>query len=223
MPTRSKPHLPILFAFLAIVAIVLWGYVHWKMGKPERDWDAFKAEMDAKGVPYYFLQLLPTGVPDEENFAYTPILRPLFTYEWNEDGTGFSADNAQTPSKELNKLLKTRLPFRTRKSREWLKDWEITHSKSGDMGWFHGTPLDLGIYQAYFRDKPEWPSPETLGDPAEDVLFAVNQFGEVIEKVVKASKERPRFLPEFPPGAFDKDKLDIYYPSSGSFLLLFWE
>ena len=46
-------------------------------------WENFQAELKAAGEPIHSSELPPPPVPDDQNFAMTPLLAPLLDYEYN--------------------------------------------------------------------------------------------------------------------------------------------
>src|SRR5689334_4818964 len=62
---------------LVVVAIVLGLYENWR---GRRNWEAFRAEWQAKGEVFDFAALVPPPPPAEQNFAATPLLAPLLDY-----------------------------------------------------------------------------------------------------------------------------------------------
>jgi len=45
----------------------------------QRAWDAYRAELVAQGVPMSFEQLQPPAMPDDQNFALTPLIQSLLS------------------------------------------------------------------------------------------------------------------------------------------------
>lgn len=86
MSTTSTPSSPIrrLVMFLAIGAFVLIllllgiiAYVNWR---GHREWTQFRTEWEAKGEKFDFTDFIPAVVPDDQNFAATPLLAGLLDY-----------------------------------------------------------------------------------------------------------------------------------------------
>lgn len=67
----------LLFAFAALVtlAALLIAEENWR-GK--RDWQAFVRDHETRNDPLDFSPYIPAEVPEGENFAMTPVLKPLF-------------------------------------------------------------------------------------------------------------------------------------------------
>ena len=68
-----------------IVALAVVGGVFLNKDPSLKKWEAFKAEMERQGIPCDFKEVLSLEIPDDENFAHTPFLHPVFAFEWNED------------------------------------------------------------------------------------------------------------------------------------------
>jgi|GEM_PF-462645 len=68
-------------AVLATLIAVVW-LIENIRGK--RAWEKFKAEMDAAGETLNPMDLLPDPVPDDQNFAMTPLLAPLLDYTYHK-------------------------------------------------------------------------------------------------------------------------------------------
>ena len=63
---------------MAITLIaLLYAEENWR-GK--RAWENFKREWEAKGERFDLAAFIPKPVPDEQNFAMTPLLAPLLDY-----------------------------------------------------------------------------------------------------------------------------------------------
>ena len=169
-------------------------------------WKAFQKEWEAKGEKFDYRQWIPAPIPSEKNFAHSPLLKPLFETEYDEDsGTFKPAD----PEKHEQ----------ARRLFDDLRDLEDTPNES----WESGQRLDLAAFQESFRkgasprkpgefdkrlkelleangvstdDKAEppprvWPRPAKPGKPAEDILQALGVFTEDMTELARAAKERP--------------------------------
>ncbi len=64
-------------AGLSTLAAMFYAEEDWR-GK--RAWENYKREMEAKGDSFDFAKLVPPPVPDDQNFAMTPFLAPLFDF-----------------------------------------------------------------------------------------------------------------------------------------------
>jgi hypothetical protein len=145
-PTSEPP--PARFGSLARLARVLLCLViclvtlfalftaveNWR-GK--RAWSAYQKEMEAKGVALDLQRLVPPAVPDDQNFAMTPILAPFFDFL---PGTQTYRDtNALVPLGKAFDLL----PTEPRSAGDWRK----------------GEKTDLAGWLAAYKE----PAPGTAG------------------------------------------------------------
>lgn len=78
---KTARRILISLAVLVTLIAVVW-LIENIRGK--RAWDKFKAEMDAAGETLNPMDLLPDPVPDEQNFAMTPLLAPLLDYKYQK-------------------------------------------------------------------------------------------------------------------------------------------
>ncbi len=66
----------VLAAFFTLLAL-LWTEENWR-GK--HAWESYKRELEAKGEKLDLASFIPPRVPDDQNFAMTPFLAPLFDF-----------------------------------------------------------------------------------------------------------------------------------------------
>ena len=67
-------------------------------------WNAAKRQLQENGFPIQWSELVPPGVPDEENFAMSPLFKDLMNWELKPDGT-VDMDAMNVAIEELNKKL----------------------------------------------------------------------------------------------------------------------
>ncbi len=67
----------LIVAGLVTLLALFYAEENWR-GK--RAWESYKREMEAKGEVYDFTKFVPPRVPDDQNFAMTPFLAPLFDF-----------------------------------------------------------------------------------------------------------------------------------------------
>ncbi len=71
----------VLAGVVVLLVAILIGASLYDSRRSRLDWEAHRAAGVAKGIEYDVLALVPTAVPDDENFYATPLLAPLFTDE----------------------------------------------------------------------------------------------------------------------------------------------
>src|SRR4029077_2407727 len=70
---------------LFVIGLALVNHFGW------REWDKYRRDLEAKGESLDWRKFIPPRVPDEQNFAMTPLLRPLFDFV-TEEGHLFPRD-----------------------------------------------------------------------------------------------------------------------------------
>jgi hypothetical protein len=153
-------------------------------------WNQFKHEWEAKGEHFDMAGVAPAPVPDDQNFAMTPIwvesmkarLGPKNARQWFGDKF---AENGRT-----NFIDRLDLNLRRENGR---------NDSPTNGEWASGTITDLKSWQTYFRapvqtnrnsrittnEFPIVPQPQT---PAADVLLALSKYDSTIEELRIASR-----------------------------------
>lgn len=107
----------------------------------DRAWAAEQRRLRELNLPLTFDELVPPMPPDEENFAMSPIMAPLF------DITYTDPDNPVDRGAVWNQEGK----------RQQLQDLGASITavlSSGPWMWMHGRPADLAAMKHEFREKP---------------------------------------------------------------------
>jgi tetratricopeptide (TPR) repeat protein len=150
-------------------------------------WETFKREWEAKGERFDRASVVPPAVPDDQNFALTPIVASCYLRMLDKSGHQIQPENASV----VNRLK-----------------MDIGHSDSptnGTGNWQKSTVSDLKTWQDYYRTLVEttnaFPVPAQPQSPAADVLLALSKYDPAIEELRQASKlSYSRF-----PLEYDKD------------------
>ena len=74
---RITRRLLVVAAVLITFLVLAYTLIDWR-GK--RAWEAYKRDFPTKGGPPDFASYIPPRVPDDQNFAMTPFLAPLFNF-----------------------------------------------------------------------------------------------------------------------------------------------
>jgi hypothetical protein len=82
----------ILFAAAALItlAALVVAEENWRGA---RTWQSYKRAMEAQGERFDGARLIPSQVPDDENFAMTPLFAPIFTLARNDPRQPVMADS----------------------------------------------------------------------------------------------------------------------------------
>lgn len=165
----------VLFGVLASITVLLLARTlsDWQ---GRRAWEAYRAEAEKRGVVFDLEKLMPLPVPDAENFAATPLLRPF-----QSGNPEFAERRAKLGPQAPDE------PFRTDDPQSKLP-WPDKEN------WMLGQRWNLPALHSYYRSStnfPAWPTPRT---PAEDVLKALSHFdAELAELRAAAGRPKTRF------------------------------
>jgi hypothetical protein len=162
-------------------------------------WQKFQHECDAKGEKFDFASVVPPTVPDDKNFALTPIVFTSYGSMLTRDGKFIPYD------KRDNNFVD-----RLKMSVAYNSDWPVTH---GNGDWQTAKMSDLKVWQNYYRTlvakKNEFPVSSQPQTPAQDVLLALSKYDSMIEELREASR-----LPysRFPLNYDSEDPAEILLP-----------
>src|ERR1043166_2780118 len=122
-----------LFVLACLVTLIALFYAeeNWN-GK--RAWEKYKREWEAKGERFDLAAIMPPAVPDDQNFAMTPLLKPLLEYDWTAG----------------------HLSWRDLKGRQRAEGITPYAKNVGNPGpsfgsWKLGECIDLNAWQSYYR------------------------------------------------------------------------
>jgi len=139
-------------------------------------WNKFKHEWEAKGEHFDFASMVPPPVPDDQNFALTPVVASSYLYILDKNGHRINPQNTNV----VNQLGMTIYG-----DADW-KNWPTNGY------WSKGTKTDLNVWQRYYRlvatKTNLFPVPAQPQSPAEDILVALSKYDSVIEELREASR-----------------------------------
>ncbi len=137
-------------------------------------WETHKRALEAEGEKLTIPQLAPPSVPDDQNLALTPLLKPLLDFSHGPNGIVWHDTNGtarlQGISAELEQYPKT---------------------NSLALGSLEkGTFADLAECQAYYDGHNSYPQPAEPGTPAADILVALGKFDPELKELREAAATR---------------------------------
>ncbi|MGD0206197.1 MAG: hypothetical protein ABSC89_01095 [Verrucomicrobiota bacterium] len=139
-------------------------------------WNKFKHEWEAKGEHFDFASMVPPPVPDDQNFALTPVVASSYLYILDKNGHRINPQNTNV----VNRLGMTIYSD---------DDWKNCPTNGY---WAKGTKTDLKGWQHYYRlvatKTNLFPVPAQSQSPAEDVLVALSKYDLAIEELRAASQ-----------------------------------
>jgi hypothetical protein len=156
-----------LACFVTLIALI-YAEEDWR-GK--HDWEKFKREWEAKGEKFDRASAVPLPVPDDQNFALTPIVASSYETLLDKNGHALRPRNTNV----VNRLQIS--PYGDGSLLAW--------PTNGD--WRTARASDLNVWQQYYRALaaktntfPVSPQPQT---PAADVLLALGKYTSTIEEL----------------------------------------
>ena len=176
-------------ACLATLIALFYAEEDWR-GK--QAWESYKRQSKAQGLELDWQAYVPPAVPDDQNFAMTPPFAGLFDYQYTTTHVHWGDTNIWA------RMGRLALGLGSVESK--LKDW------------VYGRPIHLKEWQRWFRKDEEkweggmgrnkrlkvvrsphndWPVPEQAGEPANDVLFALNKVAPDLA-AIRAASARPQ-------------------------------
>ena len=169
---------------MAITLIaLLYAEENWR-GK--RAWENFKREWEAKGERFDLAAFIPKPVPDEQNFAMTPLLAPLLDYRYDQQmkEAKWKDSNAVQRAQQISvSEQKNPPPFGRQKNPP-----PFGRSDKSDF-------TDLRLWQQYYRGNTNFPSRPQPGEAAQDVLFALAKYDSVVQELREANRRPYAIFP----------------------------
>ena len=159
-------------ACFATLIALFYAEENWR-GK--RAWENYRHEWEAKGEKFGFKDIIPPPVPDEKNFAMTPLVNSCYGYILTRDGE-------KIPYEQRDTNLIDRLRFD-------LGDNEWHTNAIGS--WIKGTTSNLKLWQDFYRDLATktnlFAVPSQPQSPAADVLLALGKYDATVAELRQAS------------------------------------
>jgi hypothetical protein len=194
LPRRDQPLFSLktlrmyLFCLASLVTAIALFYAEedWR-GKSA--WARYMRQSKEKGIDLDWRSYIPPPVPEDQNFAMTPLLKPLLDYELTPNGVRWRETNSA--------------------KRESIFSLDLSNqAKRPELGsWSQGRPLNLKEWQVYFRGTNfpadsapaaliqefgrgktvEWPVAPMPQEPAADILLALTRYSAQLDELRQAS------------------------------------
>lgn len=166
-----------LFGVVALVTLValIYAIENWR---GERAWEAMKRELVAQGESLDFRDLIPPQVPDAENFAATPLLKPLLEYTYERDAKG-AMQVVRKDQAAFDRSMAQKLP-------SYVSEGERERRKAGT----EDGRTDWAGWMESFKKSTNFTLPNPAGKPAEDILVMLRKFDNELAELATAS-QRP--------------------------------
>jgi len=157
-------------ACLATLIALFYAEEDWR-GK--HTWEKFKHEWEAKGEKFDLASLAPPVVPDDQNFALTPVIASSYETFLDKKGHALCPRNTNVVNRMEMSIY----------GNNALLAWPT----NGNGDWRAARTGNLDVWQQYYRALaaktnafPVLPQPQT---PAADVLLALSKYASTIEEL----------------------------------------
>ncbi len=179
-------------ACFATLIALFYAVENWR-GK--RAWEQHKREWEAKGEKFTVAGVAPAPVPEDQNFALTPLLKPVYEF------TRVHGQVVWADTNGLNRLQQIRADLRPdRESKDRLVLGSLDK----------GTFADLESWREFYRGNTNYPQPAASGTAAEDILVALGKFDAEFKELHEARASRP--YARFPIPYEDEPAWEILLP-----------
>ena len=180
--------------FVTLVA-VFYAEEDWR-GK--RAWENHKRRWEAKGEKFTLAALAPPSVPDGQNFALTPVLKPASDFIHGTNGIHWLDSNGLARLQNLRADL-------------WPNGSTNRTLALGSLE--KGTFANLEACRDFYRGNTNYPQPVKPETAAADILVALGKFDPEIAELREAAATRPDS--RFPIKYDDEPPWDILLPHLG--------
>jgi hypothetical protein len=164
-----------LLSLAGLITLIALAYTieNWR-GK--RAWEQHKSRWEAAGESFAIAHLAPPPVPDEKNFALTPLLKPVLDFTHGPEGAVWLDTNSLARLRNLSAQTPGGGDGTSRLALGSLEK---------------GTLADLEACRDFYRGNPNYPQPAVSGTAAEDILVALGKFDEEMKELREAAATRP--------------------------------
>ena len=182
----------ILFVMACLITIIALFYIEEDL-RGKYDWESYRHQWEVKGVKFNWLDFAPPPVPDDQNFAMSPVWIARIKWVFQNDPQKAKAwYGDQLDSDEVAKFYAL-VPIGGTAVVGTNFTGELPPTPDMPVRWTSARTFDLKQWQSYYRSlaqkHPEAgvkiaPQPQS---PAADVLLALSIFGPAIEQLQKDS------------------------------------
>lgn len=190
------------FCVLSFVGLItLFALFHAEENwRGKRAWEQYRKEQEAKGVSFDFNSVVPPPIPDDKNFAMTPLLKPLLDL----NPRGIFPREKDTKGANRVTAMANFYPVPENPGTAFVKA----------PSWRQGERLNFKNLQNDIFTSTNMQHHAEPGAPAEDVLYALKQYDTELTELLTASATRP--LARFDIKYAEEDKAGILLPHLGT-------
>jgi hypothetical protein len=166
-----------LIALACLAALIALFYIEedWR-GK--RAWENYKHEWEAKGEKFDFASFIPVPVPDDQNFALTPIVASCYSCVLDKNGHRIQPENTNVVNRLKMDIYRASLAYRID---------PFTETNLELKGWRKNRLTDLSAWQTYYRTMfitNRWEGPRAKIPPSPRAGTVVSLESNSLETVI---------------------------------------
>src|SRR5947209_6462416 len=202
-----------VFLFVVIcIATVLGLFYTEENVRGKRAWDAYVRERTAKGEKVYFREFIPPPVPDEQNLALCPLLKPILDLDFRAVTNGRSIRLVRGPNfwRDTNGVNRLQRLSRSWGIREYyrmhplaprrrlaqtrdavLPGYQVLLNRLENHAKLTNGWIDLGGWATLYRTGTNLPSSDTTNTPAAEVLLALRSLEPDLAELHQEAARRP--------------------------------
>jgi hypothetical protein len=169
----------LIFGVACVATLVALAYAE-ENWRGWHDWQAYRRMLAAKGEKLDLAALAPPPVPDDKNFALTPLFKDAFDYTQGPNGTVWRDTNA------LARLEAISADLRPRSGTNELALGTLEQ----------GTFADIPACAAFYRGNTNYPQAGPNATAPQVILTALDKFAPDLDELRQAAATRP--LSRFP-------------------------
>ncbi|HEX4264959.1 MAG TPA: hypothetical protein VH597_11515, partial [Verrucomicrobiae bacterium] len=166
----------LIFSIAGLLMLIFLFYVEEDI-RGKMGWNKFRRVEEAAGEKFALADSIPPAVPEAENFALSPLLRPALDYDQTTNGLRWRDTNAY----------------------QHLSNVRIDLGRGGGNakapefggGGRPGTLTDFKAAADFYRNNTNYPQAATSADPAVVVLTALNKFEPDLRELREDAAKRP--------------------------------
>jgi hypothetical protein len=183
---RPRNRRRVLFGFACLITLIALFYAE-EDWRGWHAWKKFKTEWEAKGEKFDRQSVVPPPVPNDQNFAVTPIVASCYEMYFDKTGHELRPRNTNV----VDRLWFLELYHRRGQSPSPKVEPHLGNWQAGEM-------TDLKAWQNYYRSPNEglsahfftnvFPVAARPQTPAQDVLLALSKYDSTIEELREAAR-----------------------------------
>jgi len=215
--------------FLMVLGAAYYFGENWR---GERAWESYKLEGESRGESFDFAGFIPPPVPDDQNFALSPVVASGYLRRMDKSGLPIHPENTNVVDRLTMNAYRQKVVTSTNLSLgDWrngrltdLMAWQIYYRTRFVTNELMAQPLngrwrdpkknDTNMYGMVVEslDTNEFPVAAQPQSPAADVLLALSKYASAMEELRQASR-----LPcsRFPLNYRSDDPAQILFPHWG--------